>query len=292
MSTSRTLHKSFLLPDGSVLILGGYDRNSASITTPAERYNPTSQTWSSVSVSSFSGKIVDATSLANGDVLVTGGMGFDPIHTSAAIYHSVGDTWLSVIGVPEDWNPFNLHTNGTRHGRGYGSVLLQDGRVLVMGGEADSGVPSAAVTLFDPLTRSWIPRASQFHNGVDFTATLLPQGQVLVVGGRNPDAIPNYRLEARLYDPELDVWTPAGSLATPRVGHTATLLPDGSVIVIGGGGENQGSDSVERLARGSGTWVPIGTLLNARAGHTATLLANGAVLVAGGGGGAKAELWR
>lgn len=289
MSTGRRSHKSLLLPDGDVLVLGGYDRNNV-ITTSVERYNPTTRTWSNVEVSSFSGDIIDATPLASGEVLVTGGVGTDPIYTSAAIYQPANEAWTAVASIPEDWNPSNLHVNGNRHGVAYRSLRLQDGRVLVLGGEADLEINSAAVTLFNPLTRSWETKASAFQNGTAFTATLLPQGLVLVTGGKYADIPTQYARQTRWYDPVLDVWTPTGDLATARSGHTATLMPDGSVMVIGGVPESA-SRSIERLVPGSSTWVSVGLLINGRVGHTATLLPNGSVLVVGGGQ-AAAELWR
>jgi hypothetical protein len=62
-----------------------------------------------------------------------------------------------------------------------------------------------------------------------------------------------------------------------RIGHTATLLTDGKVLVAGGG-----SDTAELFDPSTGTFTAIGKLSAARAYHTATLLADGKVLVTGG----------
>src|SRR4051812_39514257 len=75
-------------------------------------------------------------------------------------------------------------------------------------------------------------------------------------------------------------WTPTGSLNTARDSHTATLLPNGMVLVAGGFGPVRAS--AELYDPASGTWMPTGSLNTARAQHTATLLPNGMVLVAGG----------
>ena len=90
------------------------------------------------------------------------------------------------------------------------------------------------------------------------------------------------------------VFENTGSLATARV-HTATLLPNGKVLVAGG--ENAAADlaSAELYDPASGTWTTTGSLVNSRSQHTATLLPNGKVLVAGGLGDggplASAELY-
>src|SRR5437868_7051110 len=81
-----------------------------------------------------------------------------------------------------------------------------------------------------------------------------------------------------------------GSLATARNGHTATLLPNGKVLVAGGQNGNSILTSAELYDPASGTWSATGSLATARAFHTATLLPNGKVLVAGGGNN-SAELY-
>lgn len=72
-----------------------------------------------------------------------------------------------------------------------------------------------------------------------------------------------------------------GDLLEPRIGHTATKLPGGRVLVVGGisGG---GQASAELYTPSTGTWTQTGSLRNGRGGHTATILPNGSVLVVGG----------
>ncbi len=77
-------------------------------------------------------------------------------------------------------------------------------------------------------------------------------------------------------------WTETGSLATARYDHTATLLPNGKVLVAGGLTAPTTLASAELYDPASGTWTATGSLATARYCHTATLLPNGKVLVAGG----------
>ena len=77
-------------------------------------------------------------------------------------------------------------------------------------------------------------------------------------------------------------FAPTGSLNTGRVDHTATLLPNGLVLVAGGGNDTDLLSSAELYDPALGSWSATGKLNTARYDHTATLLPNGMVLVAGG----------
>src|SRR5262249_4194197 len=79
------------------------------------------------------------------------------------------------------------------------------------------------------------------------------------------------------------LWVPTGSMHTARYKQTATLLPDGRVLVAGGSGASCGPiASAEVYDPSTGTWSVTGSMTIARVGHSATLLPNGEVLVVGG----------
>src|SRR5215207_4218696 len=88
-----------------------------------------------------------------------------------------------------------------------------------------------------------------------------------------------------LGNPLPHTWTLTGNLNVARGFHTATLLPNGKVLLVGGveeGTTGGGPKSAELYSPDLGTTIFAAPLFTARRGHTATLLANGKVLVTGG----------
>src|ERR1017187_6821493 len=79
-------------------------------------------------------------------------------------------------------------------------------------------------------------------------------------------------------------WGTNGPMKMARFNHTATLLPNGKVLVVGGASNTVPTavSNVELFDPMTGTWTATHSLNSARCGHTATLLPNGTVLVAGG----------
>ena len=93
--------------------------------------------------------------------------------------------------------------------------------------------------LYDPKTETW-SRTGDLSSSRSFhTATLLNNGRVLVIAGRFPSPSPPDLPAAEVYDPETGQWSAAAPDAIMRWRHTATLLPDGSVLIAGGGSESR-----------------------------------------------------
>ena len=148
----------------------------------------------------------------------------------------------------------------------------------------------AAIALAQPpgtFTATGNLRTGRFHH----TATLLPNGKVLIAGGSysHPtipiDAYFDVLASAEIYDPATGAFTPAGNMTMHRAYHTATLLPNGKVLIVGGAYLTSGYQppSAELYDPSTGTFTSTGDTTIARlGGHSATLLNDGTVLIAGG----------
>lgn len=269
-------HTATLLESGEVLVVGGYGGSNVG-TASNELYDPATG-WSAASDSVHQRQNHTATLLVDGRVLAVGGVG--GVGATAEIYDPRSGTWALT--------PLML-TDRNRHT----ATVLIDGRVLVAGGEGDdfTSGPSRSAELYDPATNSWSEAAQLSEGRAGHTATLLADGRVLVVGGGTPVPGPESDsftsspvATAEVYDPDRHMWSSAGSTLQARESHTATLLEDGRVLVVGGHDPvlDQALTSAELYDPATGSWSSARPLENRRAGHTATLLVDGRVLVAGG----------
>jgi hypothetical protein len=311
MNWARTGHTSTLLADGRVLVAGGSD--SARTLFLAEVYDPASGTWTTTADNMREARSGHtATLLADGRVLVAGGEHISGGPVSAELYDPNNGSWTAAggTGMPSGGQTATLLVDGTvlvagggtaelydpssgtwratgnmiAGRRDYATTLLANGKVLVAGGGSDNSLASAE--LYDPVSGTWTATGSMTEGRTFITATLLPDGKVLVAGGW---AITNGAVvqlaSAELYDPVSGTWTATGSMSESRGRFpTATLLPNGTVLVAGGccGAGSNFLTSAELYDPISGTWTRTASMNDAHFDHTATLLANGTVLVAGG----------
>ncbi len=113
------------------------------------------------------------------------------------------------------------------------ATLLNNGKVLVVGGFGIDYEVSADPELYDPSSGTFTPpgNTSLPPGRYGHTATPLNNGNVLIVGGWMAGPGPIH--DAYLYDPATEIFTATGSTIHARHGHTATLLNNGKVLIVG-----------------------------------------------------------
>jgi N-acetylneuraminic acid mutarotase len=271
-----------LLRSGQVLVAGGL-QGSRQVTN-AELYNPATGKWSPTGALNVARSGQTATLLPNGQVLVAGG------GCNGHAYGCDAGSFLSTLTSAELYNPATgtwAKTGSMKFSRQFHTAtLLPDGQVLAAGGfnncDDDFCSDVASAELYNPATGTWTQTGSMPGAREQQSATLLKSGEVLVAGGLNSGGFCCSQFKyssAELYNPATGTWTPTASMATTHVGQTATLLPNGWVLVAGGG-----TSVAEIYEPQAGLWVSPGPMTTVRTHQTATLLPNGRVLMAGGDG--------
>jgi hypothetical protein len=226
LSVPRNFAQASLLPDGRVLISGGYNTILGSLNS-AELYDPVTRTFQLLPVRlAVPRELFTATTLTDGRVLIAGGFNTHRGRTqrSAEIYDPEKQT-------------FTLTDSLTTDRFGADAVRLADGRVLIVGGThwfvRAPAVKLASAEIYDPATG----RFHETHAPLNFprdrpTTTLLPDGTVLVAGGQNDAGEPE---QAELFDPQTETFSVVPSkMIAPRMAHTAARLPSGQVLLAGG----------------------------------------------------------
>lgn len=169
------------------------------------------------------------------------------------------------------------------------ATLLKDGRVLVVGGRGANGLSTlASCEVFDPKKNKWATCAPLKVARSHHAATALDDGRLLVTGGTTHESVEGQNRfvalsSVEVYDPKKNTWTAVAPMLDARNGHTATLLLDGTVLVVGGAREQRlHLTSVERFDPKANTWKQQKPLDVARWLHAAVRDSEGDVVVVGG----------
>jgi hypothetical protein len=187
------------------------------------------------------------------------------------------------LAIDPEWTPAtDLTVARYRHT----ATPLYDGRVLLAGGDASK---LGLAEVFDPSTGTFTSVGPMTRRRAAHTATLLPGGRVLIAGGSASSAptmvADDVAASTEIFDPATGAFTAAAPLSGPRAFHTATLLPDG-VVVVAGGLDAKGVARADAETLDATTLASKGApfaLASVRAGHAAVLLPGGELLLGGGG---------
>lgn len=216
METERVSHSATLLPDGRVLIAGGFDgtRRLAS----AELYDPTVHAFTLTGDTTTARGEHAAAVVPDGRVLVVGGnRGDGDVLASAELFDPTTGTFTATGEM-----------SVVRHK--HAAVSLPDGRVLVVGGSdaRDGGGRYASTELYDPANGTFETTASMTDARYKLAGAVitLADTTVLIAGGGS---------HAEVFDPANAAFRPVeGNLGAAWAFATATLLPDGRVLIVGG----------------------------------------------------------
>ncbi|MCX6174926.1 MAG: T9SS type A sorting domain-containing protein [Ignavibacteriales bacterium] len=210
--------------------------------------------------------------LDNGNILITGGYGVSgPASNGAEIFNITNFKWGTAISMNKGRGDHNL-------------VKLNDGSILAIGGYSEK-----TCEILDKNLTNWIFTDSlKMSRWYGQSVVIMQNGNVMIIGGYKGSLNdPSQRAikECEIYNYSGKFWEITSELNIGRFGHTATVLKDERVIVIGGNTINNGVillNSCEIFNPITKSWTTVAPMHYSRAGHSATLLSNGKVLVVGG----------
>jgi murein DD-endopeptidase MepM/ murein hydrolase activator NlpD/N-acetylneuraminic acid mutarotase len=209
--------------------------------------------------------------LANGKVLVATGYAKSGLTSSSHLFDPVSRSWTTTGNVNQ---ARGLHNNAI--------VKLNDGTILIAGGEGPNVSDLASVELYNLSTGKWT-LTDPLSTPRRYLAIVLENGKVLATGGAKGTSRDTRYLESsEIYDPASGQWTYSGDLNIPREGAPEiVLLQNGKVLLAGGYYKDAYIDKAEVYDPTTGEWT-ISQMPYAWGGATLTVLENGKVLVAGG----------
>jgi hypothetical protein len=263
------------LPGGSSLFLAGF-RSRTGTTATTERLDGRSGTFRPGEPALEERELFAATRLQDGRFLITGGY--------STLRRKTLDTAEIYDPKTDRFTPVAARMHSIRFG--HAGVLLPDGRVLLVGGKVlATNDDVLTADLFDPAKETFAPSGSLRAGRDRCTAWLLDdRKRVLVAGGsaKQGGTVPARQCE--IYDLAAGTFSPGPELIRDRMAHTATPLPGGGVLLVGGWctSENATTKQAELWDPKAARFVPAGTLQAGRHDHVAILLKESRVLVAGG----------
>ena len=268
------------LPDGRVLVVGGYGGLSTGQIGIVDTtvFDPSTSTWSRVANMNTPRWYPDLVELGDGRYVVISGASTNQTTyaNTPELYDPVSNTWTNLSGIStsqvhEEEYPFSyLAPNGKVFTIGPGedvsywldanaqtwtsvgssgifngsSVMYRPGKILYSGGAASvtSVTPSQSSARTIDLTAAspaWTATQSMAYARTYHTLTMLADGTVLAVGGEatsDQNTVTTGVLPAEIWNPSTGTWTTVAAMSSARNYHsTAVLMPDGTVLVAGGG---------------------------------------------------------
>ncbi len=272
------------LGDGRIFIVGGQNHDNFQVGIQNSNiFNPNTFTWTQVAGMNFSRWYPTVTMLSNGKPIVNCGEAHGA-GTNALIpevYDVGSNVWTALSNSAFPFQFYYPHTFVLPNGRLFVSSMDQHNIVSQV---LDLSLTTPTWTSVDPA-----------HNYDGGTAVMYLPGKVLKCGRYgDPNITPNYSALATAYTIDMTtdnpVWQPTGSMAFARIFHNATILPDGTVLVTGGGPTNAPGAvanavlPVELWSPASGNWTTLASMSAPRLYHSeGLLLPDGRVYIGGGG---------
>lgn len=250
MDTSEVIlprfgHYAWLLSDGRVLIGGGFTSSVANDVEEFQIYDPETNSWLLITPDERQSTMTSIVKLSENRYMFIGiAASGEELAGAAEIFDTDKQSWRQLP------SPSTVRPSPA-------TVMLQDGRVLVIGGwdirDYDGSRPPVYLKdteIFDPDTETWQQAASMNHTASQQAVALLQDGRVMVVH--------SFLSSAEIYDPADDSWMLTAEIDGIPYSPRAVVLSDGRVLLTGViSDELEDSRHIERYDPDTDTWIPI-----------------------------------
>ena len=269
LAQPRAYASAVALSNGKILVVGGFDRFAGEVMNQqSELIDPATGTVTLLPQMLLGRVHHSMTSAWEDLVVVAGGVEWEETYWSPVdrvdVFRPSQRGWVQ--GAP------------LRHPRSdHAATALQDGRVLVTGGNANTTL-LASTEIYNPRSDKWTEAAPMPRARTQHSAVTLVDGRVLVTGGIDVNGAPTST--TFIYDPRTDSWADGPLMTIARLQQVVVALPSGDVLLAGGDGAASGTSEVYRFAEGR--FVASGTLVTPRLVAQGAALPDGRVVLSGG----------
>lgn len=219
LNIGRFDHAAINLNNGYIMVAGGYTETDPGGTIVTELFNTTTQRWEYGPPMNKGRAYHHLVRMNDGSIMAIGGF---------------AERTCEILDL-NDWTwSYTDSVNVKKYWWGRTSTLMEDGNILITGG-ANFDSSFASCEIYDVDSGKWRLTGKLKTSRERHIATLLNDGRILVTGGRTHNQSPFvYQKSCEIFDPVTEIWSYVDSMEYPRIDHSATLLPDGRMLVVGG----------------------------------------------------------
>jgi hypothetical protein len=289
--TARSGHSSVALPDGSIVMMGGWD--GSNYLNDVWRSTDQGENWTQMTAAAPWTARSDHSSVAlpDGNIVLMGG--FTKMGSST---YRVNDVWRSTDkGVT--WTQITTIAEWTRRSNHTSVVLPDDSSIVLMGGAGwDNYLNDVWRSTDQGTTWTQMTADAGWRGRAGHTSVALPDGSIVLMGGVYSDAgLAKYLNDVWRSTDQGATWTQMTDAApwTKRRSHSSVALPNGSIVLMGGYDGSNHRNDVWRSTDQGATWTEMTTAAewSTRHDHSSVAMPDGSIVLMGGFLN-KNDIWR